>query len=182
MYVHVENWCCGSLHVLASQQQSKRCCGVWLGQTSKRQHGYTTSINGSIQVSCQNTWRHSSFCSTTSNFGRTSGCIHTKSLQLFVRRLYKMPKTSSAEGMKGEIKWETWRGKIRPCTSPPARAPRRECKSAGGSRCQLPSRVEWRGSAPLYRPRSFSRRSPLTTAFISPLSFSMLLSSLTMFQ
>lgn len=95
--------------------------------------------------------------------------MHTKSLQLFIRRLYKIPKTSSAKGMKREIKWETWRGKIRPCTSLPARARRRECKSAGGSCCQLPSWVEWRGSALLYHPRSFSRGSSLKTAFIPPM-------------
>lgn len=39
---------------------------------SNRQHGYTTSINCISQVSCQNTWRHSSFCCTTSNFSQTS--------------------------------------------------------------------------------------------------------------
>lgn len=92
----------------------------------------------------------------------------------FIRRLYKIPKTSSAEGMKKEIRWETWRGKIRTSTSLPARTRCYECKSAGGSRCQLPSWVEWRGSAPFHNPQPFSHGSSFQQQhFIFPFTFSM---------
>lgn len=150
---------------------------------SNRQHGYTTYINGISQVSCQNTWRHSSFCCTTSNFSQTSAVYTYKKPPTVCQKVIQNPKDIFSWGdEEREMKWETCRGKIRPCTSLPARARRRECKSAGGSRCQLPSRIGWRGSAGLYRPWSFSRRSPLTTAFISLLSFSTLLLLSAMFQ
>lgn len=70
-----------------------------------------------------------------------------------------------SRGMKREIKRARWRGKIKICTSQDgrelvsARTWRRECRSAGGSCCQLLSGLEKRRSAALTCQQSDSQHS-----------------------